>query len=234
VSVYSAVRTCTQPECTVPDGFLLDQPNTSDGLVLLRGLAALSWPLCIFDPQYRGVMDRQKYGNEGVRQIERASLPQMDEALIAEFIRCIDRVLMPSGHLLLWVDKFILCNGVAPWLEGTSLKVVDMVTWNKGRMGMGYRTRRVGEHCIVLQKAPLRAKGVWTDHGIRDVWDEKAVNGFTHAKPLGLQSRLIACLTNPGDVVLDPAAGSYTVLEACKMVGRSFLGCDIRNTAIGG
>jgi hypothetical protein len=29
VSVYSAVRTCTQPECTVPDGFLLDQPKRS-------------------------------------------------------------------------------------------------------------------------------------------------------------------------------------------------------------
>jgi site-specific DNA-methyltransferase (adenine-specific) len=80
---------------------------------------------------------------------------------------------------------------------------------------------------LVLQKAPLRAKGVWLVHDIPDVWDEKLAVRFAHAKPVGLQARLIEALTNPGDIVVDPAAGSYSVLDACRRTKREFLGCDI-------
>jgi site-specific DNA-methyltransferase (adenine-specific) len=201
----------------------------ADGLDLLNAVDAGGFPLCIFDPQYRGVLDRQRYGNEGTRQQERATLPQMSEAQIRTFIIAIGRTLMPSGHLLLWLDKFHLCTGIRDWLEGTGLETVDLVVWNKKRWGMGYRTRRMSEYCLVLQKPPLRAKGVWRSHDIPDVWDkEKAAPSFTHAKPVGLQAKLIEALTNLQETVLDPAAGSYSVLEACRRTGRSFLGCDLR------
>lgn len=173
------------------------------------------------------MLDKQKYGNEGNRQKRRAALPQMNEAQIVSFIRAIDRVLMPSGHLLLWIDKFHLCTGTDEWLAGTALSVVDLIVWNKMRIGMGYRTRRKSEYCLILQKAPRRAKGVWLAHDIPDVWEEKPKTGFAHAKPIGMQSRLIESLTNSGDVVLDPAAGSYSILDACRAVDRRFLGCDI-------
>ena len=29
------------------------------------------------------------------------------------------------------------------------------------------------------------------------------------------------------DIVIDPAAGSFSVMEACRHTGRRFLGCDI-------
>ena len=125
------------------------------------------------------------------------------------------------------MDKYHLCTGVGAWLEGTSLQTVDLIVWNKMRIGMGYRTRRTSEYCLVLQKKPLRAKGVWKAHDIPDVWNEKLPSRGGHAKPLGLQSRLIDCLTNPGDTVIDPAAGTFTVLEACKATERNFLGCDL-------
>jgi site-specific DNA-methyltransferase (adenine-specific) len=227
-SVFGHSRDLVQPRVAVPRGFALNAPNQADGRELLRALAAGSFCLCIFDPQYRGVLEKQKYGNEGSRQKERSVLPQMQEALIIAFIGEIDRVLMPSGHLLLWMDKFHLCTGITHWLAGTELNTVDLVVWNKLRMGMGYRTRRMSEYCLVLQKAPLRAKGVWLVHDIPDVIDEKLQTRFTHAKPAGLQARLIEALTNPGDVVIDPAAGSYSVLEACRRTGRQFLGCDVR------
>ena len=135
---------------------------------------------------------------------------------------------MPSGHLLLWVDKFHLCIGIMPWLT-SQLFIVDLFVWNKKRIGMGYRTRRTSEYCVVIQKAPLRAKGVWRSHDIPDVVDEPLTDrSFTHAKPVGLQIRLIEALTNTRDVVIDPAAGSYSVLDACRRTNRRFLGCDIR------
>jgi site-specific DNA-methyltransferase (adenine-specific) len=48
-----------------------------------------------------------------------------------------------------------------------------------------------------------------------------------HQKPLQLQKILIESVSNAGEVIVDPAAGSYSVLEACLLVNRNFLGCDI-------
>lgn len=226
-SVFGHTRTLTQPKVAVPHGFVLNDRNSADGLTLLRALEPASFPLCIFDPQYRGVLDRQKYGNEGSRQKGRSMLRQMPEKEIVQFIHDIHKILMPSGHLLLWVDKYHLCNGIHDWLSGTLLSTVDLVVWDKRRMGMGYRTRRSSEYCLILQKMPLKAKGVWTVHDIPDVISEESRTKLTHAKPINLQSRLIGALTNSEDVVVDPAAGSYSVLEACRITNRQFLGCDI-------
>ena len=207
----------------------LNQRNQFDGLDLLATLDTETIPLCVFDPQYRGILDKMQYGNEGVsRGRARSSLPQMSQDIIAEFIGGISRVLVPSGHLFLWADKFHICTGVGPWVEEWGLEVVDLVTWNKDRIGMGYRTRRVGEYLLILQKPPKRAKGVWQSHDIPDVVTEKVERiGNVHPKPVNLQARLIEAVTDPGDVVLDPAAGSYSVMTAAHQVGRQFLGCDI-------
>ena len=207
--------------------FKYDKPNVGCGLSLLRPLFPDSWPLVIFGPQYRGVLDKMSYGNEGERQKHRARVEQMSEDRIGEFIREIGRVLRPSGHLFLWIDKFHLCTGsLHVWAHGTPLETVDMITWDKGRMGMGYRSRRQSEYLVILQKAPLRAKGIWTDHSIPDVVQEKVARGM-HRKPIEMQRRLIEAVTEPGDVVIDPAAGTYSVLAACQKSGRRFLGCDL-------
>ena len=230
-NVFSLDREIEQPVFTNIDGLKLDQRQRMDGLSLLAKVQTETIPLVFFDPQYRTILDRQKYGNEGKnRGKERASLPQMDENVIANFLKEVERVLIPSGHLMLWVDKFIIGNGINGLLGDISLKVVDLITWNKQRMGMGYRTRRFSEHLVVLQKPPIRAKGVWRVHNIPDVWSEKIENGnrnHTHAKPVELQKRLIEAVTNEGDIVLDPAAGGFSVLTAATSTDRHFLGCDL-------
>lgn len=128
----------------------------------------------------------------------------------------------------MWIDKFHLCQSISPWLEGTKLNIVDLITWDKGKIGMGYRTRRKSEYLIVLQKSPVQAKACWTDHGIPDVWSEKVEKVHPHSKPIELQRRLIAATTQPGDYVLDPAAGGFSVLTACELLGdRNFIGADL-------
>ena len=49
---------------------------------------------------------------------------------------------------------------------------------------------------------------------------------FSAAKPLELTRRLIILLSNPGDVVLDPYAGSGTTLRAAFTLGRRSLGVE--------
>ena len=201
-----------------------------EGLQFLKMLEDHSIPICFFDPQYRGILDKMKYGNEGKKRGQaRTSLKQMDSSMIVQFIKEIDRILIKSGHLFLWMDKFHLCSGYEDWICKTNLETVDMITWDKDKMGMGYRTRRQSEYLIILQKKPKRVKGIWKMHNIPDVWREKIRDkSHTHSKPVKLQARLIEAISSQGDFVIDPASGSFSVLRACQMTGRTFLGCDIQ------
>ena len=228
-SVFSDQRTIHSPLPELPPRL---KPNTRlkmDGLEFLSMLPPESIPVAFLDPQYRGVLDKMAYGNEGAgRQKRRCALQQMSEETIVLFLLEIDRVLIGSGHVFLWVDKFHLCQGVRPWLAGSGLDVVDLVTWDKGRIGMGYRTRRRSEYCVVLQKKPRRAKGIWKSHRIPDViLDRIERRGPPHEKPVALQSALLAAVTNEGDIVIDPAAGSFSVMRAAIARRRVFLGCDL-------
>ena len=228
-TVFSGRRTVHAPPLALPDTL---EPNTRlkmDGLEFLAALPADAIPVAFLDPQYRGVLEKLSYGNEGKdRGKRRSALEQMTEAVIGNFVRGIDRVLIPSGHLFLWVDKFHLCQGVRPWFDGTALDIVDLVTWDKGTFGMGYRTRRRAEYCVVLQKRPRKAKGVWKIHNIPDVVRERvSQRDHPHAKPVDLQGELMAAVSHEGDYVIDPAAGSFSVLQAAQNRRRTFLGCDL-------
>ena len=215
---------------TLPEELELNTRLKMDGLKLLELLPEDTIPAVFFDPQYRGVLDKLKYGNEGKSRLKRrCALVQMSEETISTFVIAIDVVLRPSGHLFLWLDKYHLCNGFRNWLQGTDLCVVDLINWNKCRFGMGYRSRRMTEYCLVLQKKPLRAKGVWKIHNIPDTWTEKVLNrrGHPHRKPVKMQGALLSAVTDENDIIVDPAAGAFTVLEAARENGRNFLGCDL-------
>lgn len=231
-SVYSTIRITrhlSDNPVLKSDNILINEPNVINGLDLLGNINDAVITACFFDPQYRGVMDKMKYGNEGERQKERAALQQMSEETIRLFIEETDRVLIPGAHLFLWVDKFHFCEGTAHWTSGTSLSVVDLITWDKGKIGMGYRTRRKSEYLLIMQKQPVKAKGYWTRHDIPDVWTEKVISKkHPHQKPFMLQKNLIDAVSAKGDYILDPCAGSYTVLDACKELSRNFIGGDLK------
>lgn len=204
---------------------LINKKLNIDGVELLKQIQDKSLKVTFFDPQYRGILDKLSYGNEGKsRGKDRSDLPQMSEDIIKTFLKEIERVLLPSGYLFLWVDKFHLVEGVNPWISDLNMEIVDLITWNKMKIGMGYRTRRKSEYLLVIQKLPKKAKSTWTLHNIPDVWDEKVVKTHTHSKPIELQKQLILATTNEGDLVCDPASGGFSVFEACKLTNRKFIG----------
>ena len=184
-----------------------------------------------FDPQHRSTLDRLKYGNEGARQKQRCKLAAMSDSYIDECCRDIARVLRPSGYLFLWADAFRLCRGDHRQVDDV-LPCVDLIAWNNGRFGMGPRSRRCGDYLLILQKPPILAKATWHDHGIRDRWVEKVDTRIhPHIKPAGLIRRLIAAVTAPGDLIIDPAAGSFLVMHVAHELGRRFSGCDLCQAA---
>jgi site-specific DNA-methyltransferase (adenine-specific) len=202
-----------------------------DALTLLRSLPDSCTRLVFFDPQHRNVLDKLRYGNEGARQKGRATLPAMTDSCIDACCREVARLLTPSGYLMRWVDTFTLCE--ARHLPITDvIKSVDLIAWDSLRMGNGYRSRRRGDYLLIMQKPPITAKN-WCDHGIPSRWHEKVNRSIhPHLKPIGLITRLVGAVTQPGDVVVDPAAGSFVVMRAAHQLGRNFIGCDLRPPAL--
>lgn len=72
-----------------------------------------------------------------------------------------------------------------------------------------------------------------------DVWDDiaplngcaKERSGYPTQKPLALLHRIISASSNPGDLVLDPFAGSGTTLIAAQQLGRRWIGIDMGDLA---
>jgi hypothetical protein len=82
-----------------------------DALDLLASLPDACSPLAFFDPQFRAVLDKLAYGNEGAKQKARFDLPAMREEYIDACLRRIALALRPSGYCVLWADTFNLCEG---------------------------------------------------------------------------------------------------------------------------
>lgn len=214
-------------------GLKRNAPQRMDAVDLMSRIPPRIARLVVFDPQYRTGLDKLKFGNEGSRQKARYSLPQMADDAISFLVEETERILHPSGHLAMWVDKFAIGSGqhLKYLRRATALRVVDLICWNKMDIGMGRRARCVTEYLIIAQKEPTLAKGVWTDHRLTDCWHEGRNPGrHPHAKPHVLTERIIRACTVKGDLVVDPCAGGYGTLDACLLSGREFLGCDLLTT----
>jgi adenine specific DNA methylase Mod len=106
----------------------------------------------------------------------------------------------------------------------------------------GYKRRGGGENSkgVAIDDVWNEPDGEWPE----DVWDEvslyspwiksfsKEKLGYQTQKPLALLERIIAVSSSPGDLVLDPFAGSGTTLAAAQKLGRRWIGIDSAEVAI--
>lgn len=95
----------------------------------------------------------------------------------------------------------------------------------------------------VFERDGRRARSSTTDEATRgvpmgDVWEIGVIapvsrerTGYPSQKPEALLERLIGALSDPGDVVLDPYAGSGTTLAVAAKLGRTFVGMDASEVA---
>lgn len=67
---------------------------------------------------------------------------------------------------------------------------------------------------------------VWDDIGFQGIAKEGGVRFVRNKKPERLLERVVAMLTGPGDLVLDPFAGSGTTLAVAHKMGRSWVGVE--------
>ncbi len=96
----------------------------------------------------------------------------------------------------------------------------------------------------VIEKDGRRARSSTTEEASKgvpmgDVWEIGVIapiarerTGYPTQKPEALLERLVLALTDPGDLVLDPYAGSGTTLAVAARLGRTFVGIDQSDVAL--
>lgn len=101
-----------------------------------------------------------------------------------------------------------------------------------------------GKQRAVVEEGGRRARSSTTQEKtpgvpMGDVWDIGVIapvsrerTGYPSQKPEALLSRLVEALSFPGDLVLDPYAGSGTTLAVAHRLGRRFVGIDKGDVAL--
>ena len=141
-------------------------------------------------------------------------------------------LLVDGGSVLSFIDWRQWPNLVGA-LETCNLRVQNMVVWDKGVIGMGNGFRN--RHELICHAA--RGVPSVTDRGTPNVLEfapdqtviavRREVETFHPSpKPVALMERLLAVVTAPGDLVLDPFAGGGATLIAAKRTGRRAIGIE--------
>jgi len=204
--------------------YLWNVRQAGEGLEMLSQLDNGSVALAFFDPQY------EKAGT--VLNSADWPLHFQSEQQIINIIKEIFRVLKKSGFCLLWVNREILrTDRLQHWLSQTPLlKIVDLLVWDKHFFGCGNYFRSKCEFAFLLQKHPTNSKK-FTNRSFPNLWGEDkpsiSKRKHPHQKPFFLLRTLIEATTQEKDLIVDPCAGSFVVLDACEATGREFLGVDL-------
>jgi site-specific DNA-methyltransferase (adenine-specific) len=204
--------------------YLPNIKQSGEALELLTSLTDKSVSLVFLDPQY-----------EKVSQVVHLDYPLnfQTDYQIQQILKEIQRVLKPSSFCCLWVNKALLgTDRMINWLlQAPNLKIVDCLVWyKKGTLGLGSWLRSNSEFCFLLQKHPTKPKK-FTNRSFGSVWEEASLStnrrDHPHQKPFYLTRSLIEATTKENDLVVDPCAGSFVVLEICQELKREFCGVDL-------
>lgn len=200
-----------------------------DSLTVLRQMESESVDAIITDPPY-GINYESKTGARILN----------DKAPFIWFLYDAFRVLKPgdSGRGTLvcftrWDVEQVFIDAMK--LAGFIVK--SEVIWNKVSHGMGDTNAAFAPMHENIIFAIKDKKFTFPGGRPKDLITFQKLNSsqMIHPteKPVGLMANLITAVTKPGDLILDPFAGSGTTLVAAKKTGRRFIGIEVDGTHYG-
>ena len=222
-----------------------------DAIEFLRSLQSGSIDCIWTDPPYllsndgvTCVAGKRVTVNKG--EWDRSQGFELDHEFNRTWLAECHRALKPSGTI--WVTGTLhvyLSVGMAMLQLG--FRILNDITWEKPNPppNLGCRCFTHSTETILwATKAQKGSRDRYTfnyqemreENGgkqMKTVWqipaagkEEKTLGKHPTQKPLALIERCIRASTNPGDLVVDPFAGSGATAVACRRLGRNFVVCE--------
>ena len=219
-----------------------------DALDVLRGLPDASVDMIFTDPPYghnnnNGDLIHRREVALGKGELQQPRPIANDGAEADDVFQSVlpelARVLAPGGCCC------CCCCGGGPdpqfarwslWMDNTpGLEFKQMVVWDKGPMGMGWHYRRSYETVLVAQRKGAACRWYDTSKRVENIIRPgygapkiiPRADQHPTEKPVGLAEIFIKLHTRPGDLVLDPFAGSGTTLVAARNLQRKYVGIEL-------
>lgn len=133
-----------------------------------------------------------------------------------------------------WALVFCAVRQIEQWalaFETCGWRVPRIMCWIKPDASPQFSGDRPGHGYEPIVLAHPVGRTRWNGGGKKGVYECPRIDrtsGHHHPtqKPLGLMEALVADFTDPGDLILDPFAGSGTTGVAARRLGRRFVGFE--------
>lgn len=209
--------------------FRLDR---ADAVEWLQTLSDASVSLAITDPAYESLEKHRAVGTTTRLKQSRASSNEwfqiFPNARFPALLTELYRVLARDSHLYLFCDQETMFV-VKPMAEALGFKFWKALIWDKEQIGMGYHYRSRHELILFFEKGKRKL----ADLSVADVIRHPRIRGgYPAEKPVAVSEVLVRQSSSPGELVIDPFAGSGSVGVAATRLGRDFLGADLCAEAV--
>lgn len=189
----------------------------ADAEQLLKDLPSKSIDLVITDPPYGDNVGYGKY----LRTIQGNEHPLLGLSVLSSCYR----LLKPNSNAYMFCGLVHLPLITCFFKQYTKYRIREVIIWNKTHWGMGYGFKKQYEAILVLEKGKPRYRFPW----MPNLFSVKRVNTkeHPHKKTTELLDKMILQSSDPGNLVLDPFAGSGSTLLSAKQLNRKFIGVEI-------
>lgn len=224
-----------------PPGSTVTRPTTEtptfrvarqDAVTWLESLADQSVDLVVTDPAYESLEKHRAVGTTTRLKQSKASSNDwfhiFPNARFPALLSELYRVLRKNSHLYLFCDQETMFV-VKPLAEQAGFKFWKALIWDKELLGMGYHYRSRHELVLFFEKGKRKL----ADLSVADVIRHPRIRGgYPAEKPVAVSEIFVRQSSEPGDLVIDPFAGSGSVGVAATRLGRHFLGSDVCAEAV--
>ena len=140
-----------------------------------------------------------------------------------------ERMLMPGGLLVTYSGQYYLDKVFAAFGSCLTYRWTMASVW-KGDANLVHRLSLMSKWKPIL----VFSKGDWKAHGliVDVVTGQKEKESHEWQQSLIEVEQLVSYFSKPGDLIIDPCGGAFTTAEACRNMGRRFIGCDIDAEAV--
>lgn len=191
----------------------------NDALLWLPGIADGTVRAAIFDPPY-AVGTPVRGREDGAAGSVFGPLSFMSRTL-----REVSRTLMPGGIVAIFADWRRMPD-LAYVASTVGLRPATQIAWTRRRPGTGGLLRSAWDPILICSR------------GVPDAIDRAAIRNVVEAdyptkrdhpygKPVEVYTHFLQRVVRPGELVIDPFAGSSASRIATEQVGGIWRGCDI-------